>query len=32
MQGACTDPEIGWMGLYHLGILTTHPQVAKHFS
>ncbi len=22
MQGDCTDPEIGWMGLYHLGLLT----------
>ncbi len=21
MQGGCTDPEIGWMGLYHLGLL-----------
>jgi ADP-ribose pyrophosphatase len=32
MQGACTDPEIGWMGLYHLGFLTRNPQVAKQFS
>lgn len=22
VQGACTDPEIGWIGLYHLGLLT----------
>jgi ADP-ribose pyrophosphatase len=21
MRGECTDPEVGWMGLFHLGIL-----------
>lgn len=23
--GACTDPEVGWMGLYELGFLTANP-------
>jgi ADP-ribose pyrophosphatase len=25
MQGACTDPEVAWMGLYHLGLLIIDP-------
>jgi len=23
-EGACTDPEVGWMGLYELGCLRAH--------